>query len=115
MPWLRNSLAAGQGWSSLHVAEEVADCEPDAALGNGGLPCRMLSGRDGHGRIAIVWLRYRYEYGMFAQEIQDGRQMEYPDRLKDGTLWEFPRPTSDIRFVLALADYAGSANWCSTI
>ena len=34
----------------------------------------------------------RYEYGMFAQEIQNGRQMEYPDPwLQDGTPWEFPR------------------------
>ena len=34
----------------------------------------------------------RYEYGMFAQEIDKGCQIEYPDPwLADGTAWEFPR------------------------
>ena len=34
----------------------------------------------------------RYEYGMFAQDIEDGRQVEHPDPwLADGTPWEFPR------------------------
>jgi starch phosphorylase len=34
----------------------------------------------------------RYEYGMFAQTIQGGRQVEHPDPwLEDGTPWEFPR------------------------
>jgi glycogen phosphorylase len=35
----------------------------------------------------------RYEFGMFAQSIQGGRQVEHPDPwLEDGTPWEFPRP-----------------------
>jgi starch phosphorylase len=34
----------------------------------------------------------RYEYGMFAQSIVDGRQVERPDSwLGDGSPWEFPR------------------------
>ncbi|MEY3294083.1 MAG: glycogen phosphorylase GlgP, partial [Pseudomonadota bacterium] len=34
----------------------------------------------------------RYEFGMFKQHIQGGRQVEYPDPwLEDGTPWEFPR------------------------
>jgi starch phosphorylase len=34
----------------------------------------------------------RYEYGMFAQDIQNGCQVEYPDPwLANGTPWEFPR------------------------
>jgi glycogen phosphorylase len=43
----------------------------------------------------------RYEYGMFAQEIQNGNQVEYPDSwLQDGTPWEFPRAdiTYPVRF-----------------
>nr|MBP9910363.1 glycogen/starch/alpha-glucan phosphorylase [Rubrivivax sp.] len=35
----------------------------------------------------------RYEFGMFKQSIQGGRQVEHPDPwLEDGTPWEFPRP-----------------------
>ncbi len=35
----------------------------------------------------------RYEYGMFAQSIINGAQVEHPDSwLVDGTPWEFPRP-----------------------
>ncbi len=35
----------------------------------------------------------RYEYGMFAQRIEDGRQVEHPDNwLRYGNPWEFPRP-----------------------
>ena len=35
----------------------------------------------------------RYEFGMFKQTIQGGRQVEHPDPwLEDGTPWEFPRP-----------------------
>jgi starch phosphorylase len=34
----------------------------------------------------------RYEFGMFAQSIQGGRQVEHPDPwLENGTPWEFPR------------------------
>lgn len=35
----------------------------------------------------------RYEYGMFAQRIENGRQIEHPDNwLRYGNPWEFPRP-----------------------
>ena len=38
----------------------------------------------------------RYEYGMFRQQIEAGRQVEYPDVwLADGNPWEFPRPALD--------------------
>ena len=60
-------------------------------MGNGGL-----------GRLAACFLDparwlppgygIRYEYGMFAQDIVQGRQVEHPDPwLADGTPWEFPR------------------------
>ncbi len=74
--------------------EEVADREPDAALGNGGLGRLAACFLDSMATLGLPSFGYgiRYEYGMFAQEIQDGHQMEYPDPwLKDGTPWEFPR------------------------
>jgi starch phosphorylase len=37
----------------------------------------------------------RYEYGMFAQSILNGGQVEHPESwLVDGTVWEFPRPST---------------------
>jgi starch phosphorylase len=73
----------------------IEDQEPDAALGNGGL-----------GRLAACFLDslatlgypaygcgIRYRYGMFKQEIRDGRQIEVPDNwLVDGNPFELRRP-----------------------
>jgi len=73
----------------------IEDQEPDAALGNGGL-----------GRLAACFLDslatlgypaygagIRYKYGMFAQKIEDGYQVEVPDNwLKHGNPFELRRP-----------------------
>ena len=72
----------------------IEDKEPDAGLGNGGL-----------GRLAACFLEslatldypghgygIRYEYGMFEQRIENGWQVEYPDRwLKHRDPWEVKR------------------------
>ena len=74
--------------------EEVADREPDAALGNGGLGRLAACFLDSMATLGLPSFGYgiRYEYGMFAQDIQDGCQVEYPDPwLANGTPWEFPR------------------------
>jgi len=86
---------AGEGVAHFaRTLEELADCEPDAALGNGGLGRLAACFLDAMATVGLPSFGYgiRYEYGMFAQEILDGCQMEYPDPwLKDGTPWEFPR------------------------
>ncbi len=99
---LGNALAAldlGEGAAAAaqqhaQKLEDVADREPDAALGNGGLGRLAACFLDSMATLGLPSFGYgiRYEYGMFAQDIQNGCQVEYPDPwLANGTPWEFPR------------------------
>jgi glycogen phosphorylase len=99
---LANAIAAlelkGEMGSAAreHAAslEDLAATEADAALGNGGLGRLAACFLDSMATVELPSFGYgiRYEFGMFKQSIQGGRQVEYPDPwLEDGTPWEFPR------------------------
>ncbi len=97
---LGSTAAASAGLlAHARTLEDIAAAEPDAALGNGGLGRLAACFLDAMATNALPSFGYgiRYEYGMFAQEIQDGRQIEQPEPwLQDGTPWEFPR--ADLAF-----------------
>ncbi|MDA3922700.1 MAG: glycogen/starch/alpha-glucan phosphorylase [Salinisphaera sp.] len=75
--------------------ETLRDYEPDPALGNGGLGRLAACLIDSLATLDMPGYAYgiRYDYGMFAQTIRDGYQIESPDAwLTGGHPWEFERP-----------------------
>lgn len=75
--------------------EESAELEHDAGLGNGGLGRLAACFLDSCANLQLPVVGYgiRYEYGMFNQHIENGRQVEDPDQwLRDGNPWELERP-----------------------
>src|SRR5450432_1839378 len=74
---------------------ELRQCEPDAALGNGGLGRLAACFMESMATLAIPAIGYgiRYDYGLFRQILNQGWQQEYPDVwLSFGNPWEFQRP-----------------------
>ncbi len=74
---------------------DLRKCEPDAALGNGGLGRLAACFMESMATLQIPAFGYgiRYDFGLFRQIIAHGWQQEYPDEwLSFGNPWELPRP-----------------------
>lgn len=87
---------AARGALAAHARhlEDISASEPDPGLGNGGLGRLAACFLDSLATQGIPSMGYgiRYEYGMFAQALQQGVQVESTDPwLANGTPWEFPR------------------------
>ncbi|MBV9122745.1 MAG: glycogen/starch/alpha-glucan phosphorylase [Planctomycetes bacterium] len=83
--------------------QQIADMEPDAALGNGGLGRLAACFIDSLAAMQYSAMGYglRYEYGIFKQLIRDGYQLEQPDHwLRWPDPWEVARPTKVIKVPL---------------
>ena len=112
---LYDTLAGAMREMGLDLDEIRAE-EPDAGLGNGGLGRLAACFLDSMATLRLPSYGYgiRYDYGMFAQRVHEGHQVEQPDDwLKNGNPWEFPRPetTYQIRFGGWVRHDHGEAEW----
>ena len=72
----------------------IAELEPDAALGNGGLGRLAACFMESMASVDVPAYGYgiRYQHGLFEQRIEDGWQVERPETWLDhGNPWEFER------------------------
>lgn len=82
----------------LDIAEFTEE-EPDAGLGNGGLGRLAACFLDSLATLQLPAIGYglRYEYGIFRQHIEGGRQVEQPDNwLRRPDPWEVDRPSETV-------------------
>jgi glycogen phosphorylase len=83
--------------------ENLIEQEPDPGLGNGGLGRLAACFLDSLATLEIPSMGYgiRYEFGIFNQSVQDGWQVEIPDKwLRGGNPWEIVRydATVEVKF-----------------
>jgi glycogen phosphorylase len=75
--------------------DALLEQEEEPGLGNGGLGRLAACYLDSLATLDIPSIGYgiRYEFGIFAQDIKDGWQIELTDKwLRAGNPWELPRP-----------------------
>ena len=97
--------------------DEVADCDVEPGLGNGGLGRLAACLLDALATADVPAVGYgiRYDLGLFRQTIVDGAQVERPDDWSfDGSPWEFPQ--QDDRYLVGFYgrvedDDAGRRQW----
>ncbi len=99
--------------------DALLEMEADPGLGNGGLGRLAACFLDSIATLGLPGMGYgiRYDYGMFAQRIVDGRQVEEPDGwLVNGNPWEFMRPEFSfaVRFGGRLTTDNGRVHWVDT-
>ncbi|KAF8763991.1 Glycogen phosphorylase like protein [Argiope bruennichi] len=99
--------------------EELQEIEEDAGLGNGGLGRLAACFLDSMASLGMAAYGYglRYEYGIFAQKIQDCEQVEEPDDwLRFGNPWEKARPEYmiPINFYGRVEKSNGVSKWVDT-
>jgi starch phosphorylase len=82
---------------------QLAELEPDAGLGNGGLGRLAACFIDSLASMQFSAVGYglRYEYGIFKQSVRDGYQVEQPDNwLRRPDPWEVARPGKVVKVPL---------------
>ena len=99
--------------------DALIDLEADPGLGNGGLGRLAACFLDSIATLGLPGMGYgiRYDYGMFAQRIRDGQQVEEPDGwLVNGNPWEFMRPefSYTVPFGGRLVTEGGRVRWVCT-
>jgi len=109
---MADETMAGFGQNLRSLIED----EPDAALGNGGLGRLAACFMESMATLGCPAYGYgiRYEYGLFRQRFEGGRQVETPeDWLSQAHPWEFPRPESSytIGFKGAVETRGGKEVW----